>query len=149
MTTHATTLPGGDPYPDTGTLWPPPRVGDDSYLGELAIRRAIIRRLHDYPQITVRTTSRSEALDVALSPHLWPGSGVLLSVSAWGRYVSFAVDVDAIRHGDYEAVGKAAAVLDNLEGYAGKLSRLGMGGWRVSRRPRWRFRGELRRGVSD
>ena len=147
--TPAAFIPGGEPYPDTGTLWPPPRVGDNSYLGERAIRRAIIRRLHDYPQITVRTTARSEAFGVALSPHLWPGEGVSLSVSARGRYVSFAVDVDALRHADSGAVGRAAAVLNNLEGYAGKLSRLGMGGWRVSRRPRWRFRGELRRGVSE
>lgn len=147
--TTAAILPGGDPYPDTGTLWPPARVGDDSYLGERAIRRALTRRLHDYPQLTARTAGRSEALDVAFSPHLWPGSGVSLSVSAWGRYVSFAVDADALRHADSGAVGRAAAVLNDLEGYAGKLSRLRKGGWRVSRRPRWRFRGELRRGASE
>lgn len=147
--TPAAFLPGGEPYPDTGTLWPPSRVGDDSYLGERAIRRALIRRLHDYPQLTVRTAGHSEALDVAFSPHMWPGEGVSLSVSARGRYVSFAVDVDALRHADSGAVGRAAAVLNDLEGYAGKLSRLRKGGWRVSRRPRWRFRGELRRGVSD
>lgn len=148
MTTPAL-LPGGEPYPDTGTLWPPSRVGDDSYLGKRAIRRELIRRVHDYPQLAVRTSARSEALDVAFSPHLWPGRGESLSVSARGRYVSFAVDVDALRHADSGAVGRAAAVLNDLEGYAGKLSRLRKGGWRVSRRPRWRFRGELRRGVSE
>lgn len=141
-------LPGGEPYPDVGTVWPAPRIGDDSIVGQAEVRRALIRRVRGLPQLTVRTNTSLEADDLAYTPSLWPGSGVSLSVSAHGRVVSFAVDIEAIRHGDSGAVGRASAALQDMEGYARKLGDCGRGGWRVSRRPRWRFRGVLRRGVS-